>query len=173
MWPSDAFFLAKWQEQKERHLPVSNSEYNLEPNLKMSPGGLRDVQTIIWIARRHLGEGDINQLVVRGFLTDIEADSFAQGMSFLWRVRYALHMESGRHEDRLLFEYQIKIAELFGFADDNANLAVEKFMQEYYRWVMLLAELNDVIMQHFDQDIVHNARTADVIPLNERFCSRD
>jgi [protein-PII] uridylyltransferase len=173
MWPSDAFFLAKWEEQRDRHRRIDNSEYNLEPNLKMSPGGLRDIQTIIWIAKRHLGEGDISKLVERGFLTDIESEGFAEGINFLWKARYALHMVSGRHEDRLLFEYQVKIAELFGYADDGANLAVEKFMQAYYRQVSLLAELNDVIMQHFDQDIVHRDDDIEIIALNERFCVRD
>lgn len=173
MWPSDQFFLAKWEEQRERHRRIDNSEYNLEPNLKMSPGGLRDIQTIIWIAKRHLGEGDISQLVHQNFLTPAEAKGFAEGMQFLWKARYALHMVSGRHEDRLLFEYQVKIAALFGYADDDANLAVEKFMHEYYRRVLLLAELNDVLVQHFDQSIVHRNDKVEQVELNERFCIRD
>ncbi len=173
MWGSSKFFTAKWHEQRERHRSVNNNEYNLEPNIKTSPGGLRDIQTIVWIAKRHLGEGDITQLVGRGFLTAIEAENFIEGMQFLWKARYALHIVAKRHEDRLLFDYQVKIAELFGFADDNANLAVEKFMHEYYRRVLLLAELNDVLIQHFDQEIVHVGEPEAVVQLNERFNVRN
>lgn len=173
MWNSSEFFLAKWKEQRDRHQDTSNNEYNLEPNIKTSPGGLRDIQNIIWIAKRHLGEGDIQQLEKSGFLTEIEAANFAEGMAFLWKARYALHMLARRHEDRLLFEFQVKVAELFGYHDDNANLAVEKFMHEYYRRVLLLAELNEVLIQHFDQEIVRVNEPEEVIELNERFCIRN
>lgn len=173
MWNSSEFFLAKWKEQRERHQDTSNNEYNLEPNIKTSPGGLRDVQTIIWIAKRHLGVGEISQLKRSRFLTEIEAKNFAEGIQFLWKARYALHMLAGRHEDRLLFEYQVKVAQLFGFCDDDANLAVEKFMHEYYRRVLLLAELNEVLIQHFDQEIVRGNEQEEVVELNERFCVRN
>ncbi len=173
MWPSADFVTAKWNEQRERHSQVNDNQYNLEPNLKTSPGGLRDIQTIVWIAKRHLGDGDIVHFAGLGFLTDIEAENFDEGKDFLWKARYALHMVAGRHEDRLLFDHQVKVAELFGFSDDDANLAVEKFMYEYYRRVLLLAELNDVLMQHFDQDIVRAGEDEEVIALNERFSVRN
>ena len=153
MWSSSEFFMAKWQEQRDRHKNTDDTDYNLEPNVKTSPGGLRDIQNIIWIAKRHLGEGDIEQLASKGFLTDIEAINFVEGMRFLWKVRYALHMLANRHEDRLLFDYQVKVAEFFDFIGDDANLAVEKFMHEYYRRVLLLAELNDVLIQNFDPSL--------------------
>ena len=173
MWSSSEFFVAKRKEQRDRHRDTNSNEYNLEPNIKTSPGGLRDIQNIIWIARRHLGEGNISRLEKSGFLTEVEAINLAEGVNFLWKVRYALHMLSQRHEDRLLFEYQIKVAALFGYADDDANLAVEKFMHEYYRRVLLLAELNDVLIQHFDQDSVRAGEEEEVITLNERFCVRN
>ncbi len=169
MWPSEKFFSAKWQEQRNRHRAVSEADYNLEPNIKTSPGGLRDIQTIIWISTRHTGTGDISALARRNILTDIEAESFEEGLQYLSRVRYALHMISGRHEDRLLFEYQVKVAGLFGYADDNANLAVEKLMHEYFRRVLLLAELNDVLMQFFDETIVKRGEVSEALTLNERF----
>ncbi|MDG1663676.1 MAG: [protein-PII] uridylyltransferase [Pseudomonadales bacterium] len=173
MWESHDFFVAKWDEQRERHRRFDSSEYNLEPNIKTSPGGLRDIQTIIWIARRSFGESDIQQLAAHNRLTDIEAETFSSGVDFLWRVRYALHMVSGRHEDRLLFEYQIKVAELLGFADDDANLAVEQFMHEYYARVMLLGELNDVLMQHYNEVLSVASKDVEVIELNERFIVRN
>ncbi|MGB2271776.1 MAG: nucleotidyltransferase domain-containing protein, partial [Pseudomonadales bacterium] len=173
MWPSSEFFMGKWKEQRNRHRDTNSNEYNLEPNIKTSPGGLRDIQNIIWIAQRHLGEGNISRLEKSGFLTEVEAVNLVEGINFLWKVRYALHMLSQRHEDRLLFEYQIKVASLFGYADDDANLAVEKFMHEYYRRVLLLAELNDVLIQHFDQDRVLTDDKEELISLNERFCVRN
>ncbi len=173
MWSSSEFFLAKWQEQRDRHKNTDDTDYNLEPNIKTSPGGLRDIQNIIWIAKRHLGEGDIAQLTNKGFLTEIEAINFVEGMRFLWKVRYALHMLANRHEDRLLFDYQVKVAEFFDFIDDDANLAVEKFMHEYYRRVLLLAELNEVLIQNFDQERVLTTKKEEYIVLNERFCVRN
>lgn len=169
MWPAEQFFTAKWQEQRQRYHTMDGPDYNLEPNIKTSPGGLRDIQTIIWIAKRSLGEADIEALVDQGFLTVLEAQSFRDGLEFLWSVRYALHMVANRHEDRLLFEFQLKIAELLGYADDNANLAVEKFMESYYRCAMRMAVLNDVIIQHFDQSIVGDNNSDELIELNERF----
>ena len=137
--------------KKNRYKQTQSSTYNLEPNVKNSPGGLRDVQNIIWIAKRHFGQGNIRELATNGFLTKIEAENFLKGINFLWKVRYALHMLANRYEDRLLFDYQIKVASFFGFSDDDSNLAVEKFMQEYYRVGNTLSELNDVLIQHFDQ----------------------
>ena len=169
MWEPAAFFVAKWQEQRERYLSMDEPDYNLEPNIKTSPGGLRDFQTIIWVAKRYLGEADIGSLVSEGILTAQEAQSFREGLEFLWSVRYALHMVASRHEDRLLFEYQLKIAKLLGYADDDANLAVEKFMEAYYRCAMRLAVLNEVIIQHFDQSIIAVTDGGQSATLNERF----
>ena len=169
MWPPAQFFIAKWQEQRDRYQTMEAPDYNLEPNIKTSPGGLRDIQTIIWIAKRYLGEADIEALVSKGFLTPLEAQNFRDGLEFLWSVRYALHMVSNRHEDRLLFEFQLKIAKLLGYADDNANLAVEKFMESYYRCAMRLAVLNEVLIQHFDQSIVASDNQEEALQLNERF----
>jgi len=173
MWAPDQFFLAKREEQHQRHKRTNNNEYNLEPNIKTSPGGLRDIQTICWITLRCFNEGDISALAARGVLTEIEAQRFIEGMHFLWRARYAMHMISGRHEDRLLFEFQLKVAELFGFVDDNSNLAVEKFMHEYYRRVLLLAELNDVLIQFFDLELVKKNEPEEYIELNKNFCVRN
>ncbi|MGB5325809.1 MAG: [protein-PII] uridylyltransferase, partial [Pseudomonadales bacterium] len=155
------------------HRHVDSTEYNLEPNIKTSPGGLRDIQTISWVSRRSFGEASFEQLAARKQLTRIEAQAFIEGVRFLWQVRYALHMVSGRKEDRLLFEHQIAVAKLLGFSDDNSNLAVEHFMHEYYRRVMLLAELNDVLMQYFNSALADADEQIEVIALNERFCVRN
>ncbi|WP_106478957.1 [protein-PII] uridylyltransferase [Phytohalomonas tamaricis] len=169
MWPSDTFFEAKWQEQITRHYKFNNSEYHLEPNLKSSPGGLRDIQMIGWVGKRHFGARMIEEMVARGFMTDSELRIVSQGRAFLWQVRYALHMLTGRAEDRLLFDQQRAIAELFGYQDTLERLAVEHFMRRYYRTVTTLAELSDMLLQHFDERILRAEEIPEIKPLNKRF----
>ena len=169
MWPADRFFAAKWQEQIARHRRFNNSEYHLEPNIKSSPGGLRDIQMIGWVAKRHFGSQRYRELVANGFMNDAELRILSQGQAFLWQVRYALHMLAGRAEDRLLFDHQRAIAELFGFRDTPERLAVEQFMNRYYRHVTALAGLNDMLLQHFDEAILRSGERPEIINLNPRF----
>ncbi|ALM51337.1 [protein-PII] uridylyltransferase [Halomonas huangheensis] len=169
MWPADRFFEAKWQEQISRHYRFNNSEYHLEPNIKSSPGCLRDIQMIGWVAKRHFDTESYEDVVARGFMNDAEHRILSQGQAFLWQVRYALHMLTGRAEDRLLFDHQSTIAELFGYRDTPERLAVEQFMKRYYRHVTALAGLNDMLLQHFDEVILRPRVPLKVQPLNERF----
>ncbi len=173
LWDSAAFFRAKWDEQVERHAKYADTEYNLEPNVKGSPGGLRDIQTISWIALRQFGTGDPESLEDLGFLTEDELNILLRGREFLWRVRWALHMITGREENRLLFDYQRELAGLFGYQDSDIRLAVEQFMQRYYRAALAIAQLNEVLMQHFDQVILRSDAPEQIIDLNPRFQIRN
>ncbi|WP_373097615.1 [protein-PII] uridylyltransferase, partial [Zhongshania sp.] len=173
IWPSSEFFRAKWDEQIHRHRKFANSEYNLEPNVKSSPGGLRDIQMIGWVVKRHFGAQSIDELLERQFLSQDELDTLKEGQDYLWRVRFALHLLGGREEDRLLFDHQRTLAESFGFTDGNGKLAVEQFMQQYYRWAMHLGELNDVLMQHFDETILRACEAETVLEINPRFRIRN
>lgn len=173
MWPSKHFFLAKRQEQKARHAKYNDTEYNLEPNVKGSPGGLRDIQTILWVARRQFGSLNLHGLVQQGFLVESECSMLASSQEFLWKVRYALHMLAGRAEDRLLFDHQRKIASLLGFEDGDGKLGIERFMQKYYRVVMGVSELSDLINQHFEEVILRAGETGQAQALNSRFQLRD
>ncbi len=173
MWPSKEFFLAKRNEQAARHSKYNNTEYNLEPNVKGSPGGLRDIQTILWIARRQFGSLNLNAIVDQGFLTEGEFSLLVSGQEFIWRVRYGLHMLAGRAEDRLLFDHQRSLAALLGYKDSDAKLAIERFMQKYYRVVMSISELSDLVGQHFAEVILWEGDSGDAIPLNSRFLLRD
>ncbi len=173
VWASPDFFRAKWDEQKSRHAKYADTEYKLEPNVKTSPGGLRDIQTISWIALRHYKTGDPQALKALGFLTEDELHILMRCREFLWRVRYALHMVTGRSEDRLLFEYQRELARLFGFEDSDMRLAVEQFMQRYYRAALAIAQLNEVLMLHFDQVILHSDGPDEIIDINPRFQIRN
>ena len=169
MWPSDRFFEAKWQEQIARHYKHNNSEYHLEPNIKSSPGGLRDIQMIGWVAKRHFGPMRYEDVVAQGFMNDAELRILSQGQAFLWQVRYALHMITGRAEDRLLFDHQRTIADMFGYRDAPERLGVEQFMKRYYRHVTALAGLNDMLLQHFDEVILRADEELETRPLNARF----
>ena len=173
LWPSADFFRAKWEEQKGRHAKYADTEYNLEPDVKSSPGGLRDIQMIGWIALRHFGYSEPRVLLEMGFLTEDEFDTLINGRNFLWRVRYALHMLNQREEDRLLFDHQRKLARLFGYEDSDIRLAVEQFMQQYYRRVLALGQLNEVLMQHFDQVILRADGPEQVVEINSRFRIRN
>jgi [protein-PII] uridylyltransferase len=171
MWSSQDFFEAKVKEQVERHHRYFDTAYNLEPNVKSSPGGLRDIQTIGWVAKRHFGTDTLDELVAHGFLTPEELRKLKMGQSFLWRVRFGLHALTGRREDRLLFDYQIKLAKLFGYEDASFTLAVEQLMQKYYRTVMDVSLLNEMLLQLFREDIL--TQSAAPIPINARFQIRN
>jgi [protein-PII] uridylyltransferase len=168
VWPARSFFEAKLKEQQARHGRYDDTAYNLEPNIKGSPGGLRDIHMILWVARRHFGTGDLEGLVAHRFLTPGQLRVLRQGRDFLWRIRYALHVLTGRKEDRLLFDYQTRIARLFGYQDATYMLAVEQLMQRYYRTVMDLSRLNEMLLQLFQEAILMNPEV-DAEPLNERF----
>jgi len=173
MWPSKDFFLAKRAELKARHHKYNDTEYNLEPNVKGSPGGLRDIQTVLWVARRQYGTLNLHALAGEGFLLESENELLASSQDFLWKVRYALHMLAGRAEDRLLFDHQRSLAALLGYSDENPKRAIEQFMQQYYRVVMSISQLCDLIIQHFEEVILADEDSGTTQPLNARFRLHD
>lgn len=172
LWPVAAFYEAKKAEQQARYRKFDDTGYKLEPNVKEGPGGLRDLHTIAWVAQRHFGRGTLDALKHKGFLTEQEGQELFAGQDFLWRVRFALHMLTGRREDRLLFDHQTKVAALFGYVDDDRNRAVEQFMQLYYRTIKSLSCLNDLLLQLFEEAILGTGRDAPVVALNSRFQRR-
>ncbi len=171
IWPVRDFFEAKVREQAERRLKANDTAYNLEPNVKAAPGGLRDIHTIVWVAKRHFGAETLDELVPLGFLTPSELRRLKQAQSFLWKVRFGLHVLTGRHEDRLLFDYQIRLAHSFGYEDASYTLAVEQLMQRYYRTVMDVALLNELLLQLFREAILSDRGPPQ--PLNPRFQVRN
>ena len=173
IWPADTFFRAKWDEQIERHKKYNDTEYNLEPNIKNAPGGLRDIQTINWVAKRYFQVRTLKQLEGKGFFTEEEFSLLYSGEEYLWRVRYGLHMVAKRPEERLIFDYQRELAKLFGFEDEPGSLAVEQFMHKYYRTVLSLRELNDVLLQFLSEAILQKGKCKSVTTVNERFQLRD
>ncbi|MDX1335138.1 MAG: [protein-PII] uridylyltransferase [Gammaproteobacteria bacterium] len=173
IWPSPDFFAAKLEEQNARHERFDDTGYKVEPNLKDGPGGLRDFQMIAWVTKRHFGAQSLKDLIDKDFLQPDEYDELFEGQKFLWRIRYALHRLTGRKEERLLFDYQKTLALQFGFEDGPGNLAVEVFMQTYYRTIMGLERLNEMLLQHYEEELLQNKDEENVLQLNPRFRVRN
>jgi len=169
IWPSRAFFEAKMAEQQARYAKFHDTAYNLEPNIKEGPGGLRDIQIIGWIIKRHYNSQNLRDLIVHGWLTEAEFAELMAAQNFLWQVRFALHALTGRCEDRLLFDYQKELAQQFGYREENINQAVEQFMQRYFRTVMGLERLNEMVLQLFNEVVLQGKEEAVAIPINASF----
>ena len=173
LWSDAVFFEAKRDEQIARHHKHNDTEYNLEPDLKNAPGGLRDIQTIVWVTKRHFQTSNLFDLVINGFLTEYEYKQLAEGETFLWKIRFALHHIAARNENKLLFDYQRNLAQHFGYTDNNANRAVEQFMKEYYRVVMTLSMLNEMLLQYFDEVILKGDEDAHIQVISDDFQIRN
>ncbi|MGB0750784.1 MAG: [protein-PII] uridylyltransferase [Gammaproteobacteria bacterium] len=169
IWPSDNFFAAKWKEQIERHHRYHDTAFNLEPNVKEGPGGLRDLQMIGWVTKRHFGARTLRDLVDHGFLTEDEHASLVECQHYLWQVRFALHIHAGRKEDRLLFDHQRSVAALLGFDSPHGNDAIEACMQRYYRTIRTLSRLNEMLLSLFNEVILLGDEEATIEPLSRRF----
>jgi [protein-PII] uridylyltransferase len=173
IWPADAFFRAKRDEQRARYARFDDAAYNLEPNIKEAPGGLRDIQTIAWVAQRYFGAAKLHELVGRGCCSEEEYQTLVEGQAYLWRIRFALHTLTGSGEDRLLFDYQRALAGQFGFRDQDHVLGVEQFMQRYYRTVMEVQRLGEMLLQLFEESILYHDEPAKVAPINRYFQARN
>ncbi len=165
-----AFYTAKKLELEQRHAKYQDTPYSLEPNCKESPGGLRDLQVILWIARAAgLGE-DWHELAARQLITREEARMLARREAFLQTLRVRLHLATGRREDRLLFDHQGAMASLFGYAAKGAKRASEQLMQRYYvnaRWII---QLNTILLQNLAAQLFPGA-AFEAKPINDRFHS--
>ena len=173
IWPVQKFFTAKLKEQQARHEKYSDSAHKLEPNIKESPGGLRDIQMISWVAKRHFDNINLSSLVEHKFLTKDEYITLTNCRNLLWRIRFALHMLNKRREDRLLFEFQRNVSELLGFYNKGDNSGIEKFMKMYFKTIREINRLNEMLLQHFEEEIIYSKRKEKIIPINSRFQKRN
>lgn len=173
IWPSRPFFLAKYDEQQQRYAKVENAANRLEPNIKEGPGGLRDIQSIFWVAKRHFAVNSLEELVGHNYLTPEEYEELNQGLEYLGTLRMALHLLTGRQENRLLFDYQRELATQFGFSGEG-NEPIEAFMQQYFRTVIELQRLSEMLLQHFQDDIDLKPRWGirKIKTINSRFQTR-
>ena len=172
-----AFLVAKTLELRQRHTKFEDTPYALEPNCKESPGGLRDLQVILWVARAAgLGQS-WDELARKGLATPLEARQIKRNEALLGLIRARLHLQAKRREDRLVFDLQTAVAESFGFASEvtpDGRLALrasEKLMRQYYWAAKAVTQLNQILLLNIedrlkaDRGELHN----DFRPLNERF----
>ncbi|MBN9227845.1 MULTISPECIES: [protein-PII] uridylyltransferase [Legionella] len=158
MWISHDYFLAKLQEQKKRDAKYGETAYNLEPNVKYGPGGLRDLHILLSIGKRHFNIKKLADGIGYGFITDKEYEKLTYCQHFLWRVRFALHVLAEKAEERLSFDYQVKLAQFFGYKDKPHSLAIEQFMKDYFKVIKRNRELNEMLLQWFDETIAHSPK---------------
>jgi [protein-PII] uridylyltransferase len=167
-----AFFEAKLFEQQQRHARFHDTAYNLEPNLKESPGGLRDLQNILWIARGS-GIGETwQELVAESIITAQEARQIRRHESFLQNLRTRLHCLARRREDRLLFDYQAALAQQLGLKGETPHRASELLMQRYYRTAKAISLLNVILLQNLRARIFPSAES-ETVTINPRFAARN
>lgn len=167
-WTSEKFFIAKRKEQEKRHLQYHGAAYTLEPNLKASPGGLRDIQTIAWVAKRHFLADSLEELVEHHYLYPNELAELIETQDYLWRMRFALHFVAKRSENRLLFDYQTDVAKMMGFGDEG-KAPVERLMKRYFRIIARVGELNTILLQRFKQEIIQDSEQTHSITINKDF----
>ncbi len=140
------FFRAKRLEQEERYAKHNDTPYNLEPNCKENPGGLRDLQIVLWVARAAGLAQNWPRLAASAVISPAEARQLARTESFLRRVRISLHLLTGRREDRLLFDHHEALAYSLGYAATPARRASEVMMQHYYRNAKQVTQLNTLVL---------------------------
>lgn len=146
-----AFFRAKRLEMHQRHTKYQDTPYSLEPNCKESPGGLRDLQVILWSARA-AGYGKTwSQIARAGLLTPDEARGLRRAEQAFKRLRIELHLVSNRREDRVLFDVQSTLAAVYGFVATPTRRASEVLMQRYYWAAKLVTQLNTILVQNLEE----------------------
>ena len=166
------FLEAKLLEQQQRHARYHGVAYNLEPNIKESPGGLRDLQTITWIGRACGLGNSWRELGLQGIIQPTEARQLQRAERLLQSLRIGLHYIANRREDRLLFDLQNQLAQKMGLADTRSRRASEQLMQIYYRAARTAIQLNDILIQNLRAHIYSSLIDEPVI-INERFQTRN
>ena len=161
------FFQEKLLELQQRHVKYDDTPYSLEPNCKESPGGLRDLQVILWVAKAANLGNSWRELADRGLITDTEARQLKRNERAFKDIRIRLHIHAGRREDRLIFDVQTPIAESFGFKTTESRRASEYLMQRYYWAAKAVTQLNQILLQNIEAVLFPQPSVPR--PINERF----
>ncbi len=173
LWSSKQYFAAKMKEQERRYAKYHDTAYNLEPNIKEGPGGLRDLQNIEWVFKHHYKANSLKELIQHELLSEAEYNELIAARDILWRIRFALHALTQRNEDRLLFNHQRDLAQQFGFLDENYEPDVEQFMQHYFKTVMELERMNEMLLQLFSENFFDTSLVKQLYPISNHFVSID
>ncbi len=168
-WDIKAFFRAKMAEKNERYARYHNTSYNLEPDLKHSPGGLRDLHLISWIMLRHYGVSSFVNLLNKGLLYPEEYKELIAAQAVLFRMRFALHLQLKRYDNRLRFDRQLQLSEILGYQGE-ANQAVELMMRDYFQATKSISQLSQLLLNSFEQAYVNELqKNAQKQPLDQYF----
>ncbi|MGB0129704.1 MAG: [protein-PII] uridylyltransferase [Rhodocyclaceae bacterium] len=162
------FYTAKRLEQEERYARYNDTPYSLEPNCKDSPGGLRDLQNVLWISRAAGLGSTWADLPRHGLITRAEMVQLVRTENFLRNVRIRLHLIAGRREDRLIFDHQEALAAACGCRENEAKRASEVLMQRYFRNAKVVTQLNTILLQNLGA-MLSPGPTNIAIVINERF----
>lgn len=167
-WSKEDFFNAKVQEQIERYQRYHNTAYNLEPDIKYSPGGLRDLHLLYWVALHHSGALTLEAILQSGFIYPQEYQQLQESRAFLFKVRFALHLILKRYDNRLLFDRQIKVSELLGFRGEG-NQAVEKMMKCFFQALHRISLISNLLIQHYRENVLSLNRATVIEQLDDDF----
>ncbi|HEY4164295.1 MAG TPA: [protein-PII] uridylyltransferase [Dongiaceae bacterium] len=151
----DAFLKDKLAERHSRHARTGNSRYTLEPNIKEGKGGLRDLQTLLWVGRFMFGVTGFEQLIDKELLTPQEVATYEKAMNFLWTLRCHLHYLTGRAEDRLTFDLQPEMARRLGYTDHAGTRGVERLMKHYFLVVKSVGGLTRYFLAAVESKRLH------------------
>ncbi len=166
-----AFLRAKTLEMRQRHQKYEDTPYSLEPNCKESPGGLRDLQMVIWVARAAGLGKNWNELAAKGLITPFEVRQLQRNEGLLRLIRARLHMVAGRREDRLVFDLQTAVAESFGYQATKGQRASEVLMKRYYWAAKAVAQLNQILVLNIGER-VNASQDAPMQPIDRHFFDR-
>ena len=167
-----AFLRAKTLEMRQRHVKFEDTPYSLEPNCKESPGGLRDLHVLRWVARA-AGLGHTwTELAAAGLVTPFEVQQLHRNEGTLELIRARLHLVAGRREDRLLFDLQTAVADSLGYQPTPARRASEALMRRYYWAAKAVVQLNQVLLLNIDER-VNGSRDSAVRRIDDAFSERD
>jgi len=165
-----AFFAAKSQEMRHRHQKFDDTPYALEPNCKESPGGLRDLQTVLWMTKAAGFGKHWDDLAKNGLATPFEVQQIKRNEALLSLIRARLHVIAGRREDRLVFDLQTAVAASFGYANLSQRLASEALMRRYYWAAKAVSQLNQILLLNIAERL--HPQVEEPIRINERFCEK-
>ncbi|MDG6882115.1 PII uridylyl-transferase [Phocoenobacter uteri] len=172
-WKTDDFLQAKIAEKKQRYARYHNTSYNLEPDLKHSPGGLRDLHLLMWVMLRHYGIYSLSELFEQQLLFAEEYAELQQAQAVLFKMRFGLHLQLKRYDNRLRFDRQLVLSERLGYLGEG-NKPVETMMRDYFQATQSIAQLSYLLLANFEKIVLKKEkRTGEKTPLDRYFYLQD
>lgn len=167
-WVIEDFFQAKMEEKNARYTRYNNTSYNLEPDLKHSPGGLRDLNLLSWISLRYFGTYSLEALLNKGVLFPEEYKELSHAQEVLFRMRFGLHLQLKRYDNRLRFDRQLQLSEQLGYQGEG-NQPVEAMMKTFFQATQSISQLSQLLLGVFEERIFHTQKNHEKRPLDEHY----